>query len=198
MTGRGAAKAAPDTATVRVAVGHRAASVQEACAAVASGVTEVGAVARRCTDASAIASSDFGVWPATDDKGRPAGFEARHALTVRVPDIETAGSLIDGLAENVGGRLRIDGVELGVADVSGAQTAAREAAFDDARTRAGHLASLAGAGLGELVTVHEGSGAPGPGPRVLAVAAAAKTSFEPGEQSIDASLTVTWQLVPLG
>ena len=85
--------------------------------------------------------------PAT---GEPSGFQARHSLVVRCPDIDAAGGLLTALADAVGDRLEIEGVSLEVADQSAALVAAREAAYADAVDRATHLAGLAGAELGDV------------------------------------------------
>lgn len=197
VTGRGEARTVPDSAVVRLAATYRAPGVEEACAGVAFAIDVIGVVARRFTDPSRIASADFSLWPAHDDEGRPAGFEARHAMTVVVTDITAAGGLLTALAAEVGDRLRVDGVSLEVGDPRPAQVTAREAAFADARGRAEHLAGLSGAGLGEVVAVVEGGSHAQPlgGAVFAAKAAASDTSFEPGEKALGASVTVTWRLV---
>jgi hypothetical protein len=133
------------------------------------------------------------IWPSHDQQGNPNGFEARHSLTIRCSDIGAAGALLSALAESVGDRLQIEGVSLEVVDRAAAETAAREAAYADAVGRATHLALLAGAELGEPQDVLEG------GVRVgtrLAKGMAAPVSLElePGEQGIDAAVTVVFQL----
>ena len=128
-----------------------------------------------------------------DEQNRPAGFQARHSLVIRCPDIEAAGGLLTALADAVGDRLEIEGVSLEVADQTAATAAAREAAYADAVERATHLAGLAGAGLGDVQDVVEGGGFGG-GPVRAAKAMSAAASFQPGESAIGSSVTVTFQL----
>lgn len=196
VSGQGAALVVPDRAVVRVSAAHRADGVEEACAGVASAVESIGTVARRFADGSQVASADFSVWPAHDREGRPAGFEARHAVSVTVTDVTEAGRLLTELAREVGDRLRVDGVSLEVGDPVPAQVAAREAAFADARVRAAQLAALGGATLGEVVSVVEGGGSAQPlEPRPqMARAADSEMAFEPGERALATSVTVTWRL----
>lgn len=196
VTGSGATLAVPDTAVLQVGAGHRASDLVTALDGMTSTLDAMAAVARDHTEERHISSTDLQVWPAYDDQGRPDGFEARHGLRITVPDLATAGRLVSALAAAVGDRLRVDAVTLEVADRAEALTAAREAAFADARARAEHLAALGGLRLGALVQVVEG-GMATPRPMVFAAAArAAKdVSFQAGEQAVTADLTVTWELV---
>jgi len=190
VTGQGSAAVAPDTAVVRLAAGHRAVDVAQALGGVDTTVIILGTVARRFTDARRIATTELTVWPAYDEGGRPSGYEARHGLRVVVADLGVAGEMLTALAAEVGDALRVDGVALEVADPGPATRDAREAALADARARAEHLAGLAGADLGSVVSIVEGGSAGGPAHSLRAK----DTSFEPGEQAIDASVTVTYEL----
>ncbi len=196
VTGRGVATAVPDTATVRVAAVHRAAGVAEAFAGVASAVAAITAGARKVTDERRIASTGIQVWPAHDNQGRQSGFEARHSLQIGCPSLEVASALLQALVDAVGDRLQVEGVSLEVADPSAAFADAREAAYADAVARANHLASLAGASLGAIVSIAEASEHGGfvEAAGMARTAMKADASFEPGEQRIGASVTASWQL----
>ncbi len=117
----------------------------------------------------------------TTSRTGPPGFQARHSLVIRCPDIEAAGGLLTALADAVGDRLEIEGVSLEVSDQTAATAAAREAAYADAVERATHLAGLAGAGLGDVQDVVEGGGFGGGPVRAAAKAMSAAASFQPGE-----------------
>ena len=197
VTGSGATLAVPDTAVLQVGAGHRAADLVTALEGMTSTLDAMASVARAHTEDRRISTTDLQVWPAYDDQGQPAGFEARHGLRITVPDLPTAGRLLSALATAVGDRLRVDSVSLEVSERDEALTAAREAAFADARARAEHLAELGGLRLGSLIQVVEGGGGVIPRPMALAASArAAKdVSFQAGEQALSAELTVTWELV---
>jgi uncharacterized protein len=195
VMGQGRATAVPDTAVVRVAAVHRAASVADAFAGVASAVEAIGTEARRFTEERRIASQGLQVWPAHDNQGRQAGFETRHTIEIGCPDLPAASALLEALVAAVGDRLQVEGVTLRVSEPGPLITEAREAAYADALVRATHLAGLAGASLGPIVSVSEGGGSFEPfmemaGGRALK----ADASFEPGESAVSATVTASWQL----
>jgi uncharacterized protein YggE len=193
VTGHGEARVVPDSAVVRVAAVHRAAGVADALGGADSAARQVVATGREHTAPERVGSTSVQVWPAHDQQGAPDGFEARHSLTIRCPDVAAAGVLLGALAEAVGDRLQIEGVSLEVSDRSAAETAAREAAYADAVERGTHLASLAGSELGDPQAVMESAYADAPVGRAMNASLAA-VSLEPGEQAVTASVTVTFQL----
>jgi uncharacterized protein YggE len=193
VTGQGEARVPPDSAVVRVSAVHRAPDVSEALAGADSAADAIAATARSFTTPEQVGSTSLQIWRDQDATGRPSGFQARHSLVVRCPDVDAAGGLLTALAGAVGDRLEIEGISLEVADRTGAVAAAREAAYADAVDRATHLAGLAGAGLGDVQEVVEGGGGPTPGARV-ARALPAAASLQPGETGIGSSVTVTFQL----
>jgi uncharacterized protein YggE len=194
VTGQGEARVAPDSAVVRVSAVHRAPGVAEALAGADSAADAIAATARSFSTSEQVGSTSLQIWRDQDATGRPAGFQARHSLVVRCPDIDAAGGLLTALADAVGDRLEIEGVSLEVADRSAVVAAAREAAYADAVDRATHLAGLAGAGLGDVQEVVEGGGGLTPGARVARAAMPAAASLQPGETGIGSSVTVTFQL----
>ena len=157
VTGQGEARVAPDSAVVRVSAVHGRPAWPRPSPAPTARPTQI------ATTAAAVHDPGAGRLDVAADldrprrrPGRPAGFQARHSLVIRCPDIEAAGGLLTALADAVGDRLEVEGVSLEVADQSGAVVAAREAAYADAVDRATHLAALAGAELGDVQDVVEG------------------------------------------
>jgi uncharacterized protein YggE len=193
VTGHGESRVVPDSAAVRVAASHRALGVAEALAGADSAAALIVATAREHTTAERIGTTGVQVWPVHDRDGDPAGFEARHSLTVRCPDVATAGALLTALAEQVGDGLQVEGVALELADRAEAEARAREAAYADAVDRGTQLATLAGAGLGDPQAVLEGGSVDVPVGRALKANLEA-TSLEPGEMVVSSSVTVTFQL----
>jgi len=192
VTGHGEARIAPDSAVVRVAAVHRADGVADALGGADSAAGQVITTAGGYTTPERIATSSVQIWSDHDREGNPAGFRARHSLTLRCDDIAAAGGLLSALADAVGDRLEVEGVSLEVADQSAGLRAAREAAYADAVDRATQLATLAGAELGEPQEVVEGGVAAGPVRLAKAVSAAA--SLAPGEASLTSAVTVTFRL----
>lgn len=193
VSGQGSATAVPDTAVVRVAAVHRADAVADAFAGVASGVAAIGVEARKVTDERHIASTGIQIWPAHDHQGRQRGFEARHSVQIGCPSLDAASALLQALVDTVGDRLQVEGVALEVSDPGAVLTEAREAAYADALARARHLASLAGAQLGSIISLKEAV-EHGVFAESATVALRADASFEPGEQRLGATITATWQL----
>jgi uncharacterized protein YggE len=195
VTGQGSAREIPDTVVVRVAASHRAAGVAEALAGADSAADEIIAVGRAHTEASRIASTNLSLWPAYDNEGKPSGFEARHSLSITCTDVQAAGALLGELAGRVGDRLQVESLGLEVGDTGRALTQARAAAYADAVARAGHLAELAGARLGEVQAMAEGGGELHPMAVAGGMRDAKAMSIAPGETTISGSLTVTFELV---
>jgi len=194
VTGHGSANAVPDTAVVRVAAVHRAAGMAEALSGAESTRSAVVAAAGAAARDLVVSSTDLSVWPAHDNEGRRAGFEARHTLTITGGDLEAAGALVGRLAEEVGDRLQVESVSLSVGDPTAALGEAREAAFAEARTRAEHLAGLADGSLGDVQEIAEGAGVPVPRGGVEAFAVKADVGFVPGQTVLTSTVTVTWAL----
>jgi uncharacterized protein YggE len=190
VTGTGIAAAAPDTALIRLSAIHRARSFAEALAGAESARVEVVKAAGDLV----VSTVNLSVWP-TNEQGQQPGFEARHTLTIATGDLAVANDLLTRLAYEVGTRLQVEGVDMTVRDPSGAVREAREAAFADALAKAGHLAGLADATLGQVEAVGEGGASAPMPPGALAMAKTADVGLQPGETNISATLTVTWSLL---
>jgi uncharacterized protein YggE len=193
VTGQGEARVAPDSAVVRLAAVHRALGVAEALSGADSAASQIATTARQFTTPERVGSTSLQIWTSHDDQGQPDGFQARHSLTIRCADIGAAGAFLTAVAESVGDRLEVDGVSLEVTDQTTASVAAREAAYADAVERATHLATLAGAELGDVQEVAEGGAASGP-VRMAKHMSASAASFQPGETAVTSTVTATFQL----
>lgn len=193
VTGQGSTSIAPDSAVVRVSAGGRARGVADAMAACSSAADLVGEVARRHTEAPRVRSTGINLWPRHDNQGQQRGFDARHSMEIGCADIDAAGALLTELAQTVGDALSVDGVSLEVSDPSVARSVAVDAAFADARRQAEQLADLAGATLGEVLSIG-GSGGGGGSAPYAEQAMLRSAKLEPGETSVGASLVVTFAL----
>lgn len=197
VTGTGSTRVAPDSAVVRVAAAARGIGVAEAYDAMTAAASVLVEVAGRHTERRRIASTGISLWPWHDRDGQQRGYEARHAYTVGCPDLAVAGTLLGELAREVGDGLVVDSVGLEVTEATGAAGAAREAAFEDARSRATALAVMAGARLGAVHSIVEGHPSSGPGPMPkVAMLRDAGGGIEPGESTVASVVTVVWELEP--
>jgi uncharacterized protein YggE len=197
-SGRGRAAGVPDV--VRLQAGVRC-DADDVSGALADAGARASALAQAARD-HGVADRDLrttgtGVQPRYDKDGTAvAGYTAYQSLSVTVRDRERVGALIEAFAGAAGNALTIEGISLDVADPEPLLTAAREAAFADARTKAEQYAALAGRELGKVVELSDVE-AGGPQPRFARMAfasGAADMSVEAGEHTVTATVAVRWEL----
>lgn len=202
VVGTGRASATPDVVRLLLRLTVDAPDVAAALRAVGAQVTGIGATAREHgVAATDIASSGAGVHPRHDRDGQHVvGYQAFHQLAVLVRDPARVGDLVDRVAELAGNALSVDAISLELADTAELAVAAREAAFADARAKAGQYAELAGARLGDVLTVSESATGPSHRPmgkgRSMAFEAASALPVEAGEHTLTASVVVAFALEP--
>ncbi|MEO3938396.1 SIMPL domain-containing protein [Dermatophilaceae bacterium Soc4.6] len=201
VVGTGRASATPDVVRLQLRLTTDAPDVAAALRSTGALVTAIGAAARdQGVAASDIASSGAGVHPRYDRDGQHVvGYQASHQLAVLVRDPAGVGDLVDRVATLAGNALSVDAITLDVADTGELEVAARDAAFGDARARARQYAMLAGARLGDVLTISEGGGRPsspiGAG-RVMSMRAESAMPVEAGEHAVTASVVVSFALEP--
>jgi uncharacterized protein len=199
VTGSGKASATPDVVRLALGVTCEGDDVSSALREVGGRVQAIGAAARdHDVRGSDISSTGAGVHPRYDRDGqRVVGYQAFHRLGILVRDIDRVGAVVDAVAAVAGNSLSVDSIQLDLSDVSALQEESRSAAFLDARAKAGQYAALSDARLGEVMSVVEGAvagGAPRPMMRMAMAAADSAMPVEAGEQTITATVTVTWAL----
>ncbi|KRE76531.1 SIMPL domain-containing protein [Arthrobacter sp. Soil762] len=202
VTGTGTAEAPPDLLTISVGVECRRDSVGAAYAdAGTASATVSGALRRHGVADADIRTSGLNVRPEfvwRDGGGQQVtGYVTSSVLTVRLRQVSTASAVIAAAVDAGGDDVRLNGLELGFSDESAVASLAREAAWQDATARAEQFASLASARLGAVMSVAEHPDAPGPVPvaRIQRAAASEAISVETGHASINASVTVVWELL---
>ncbi len=127
---------------------------------------------------------------------RLVGYQFMNVVAATLREIDKVGDAIDGALG--AGATNIDQISFRVADQSGAEMDAREAAVADARARAETLAAAAGVVIVGVGAIVEGGGAPIPYPRSFErMAMAAKdagTPIEAGTNEVTATVTITYLL----
>ena len=195
VVGAGHATLAPDLATVLLGV-----ETTDAALAAAQADNAARSVALRARlaelgiNARDIQASGYQVG---EDHGRegPRGYRVANMVRVTVRDLGAVGATID--AAIAAGANRVHHVGFGVSDPAEAQRRAREAAVADAHTRAAHYAALTGARLGPALTIAEAGAAPPPfAPASAMRAMRMPTPIEPGEETIAATIQITYALLP--
>jgi uncharacterized protein len=120
------------------------------------------------------------------------GYRALNTVEVRVRDIGMLGTLLDTAVEAGGNR--IQSIRFEVSDAADLVDEAREAAWEDAEHKAEQLVELAGAELGNVLTINESGQTPRPVVRERLEAEAAAVPVEPGTETISVDVQVTWLL----
>lgn len=192
----------PDQVRLTAAVVNTAATAAEAMAANAARMTAVLAALK----AAGVAERDVqttGLSLNPQYRYQPeqapilTGYQARNAISLRTARLADAGKLVDAAIK--AGANEVQGPEFGIANPDAALDEARTAAVAKARARAELYAKAAGLKVKRIVSISEGAGAPEPGPRPLlrsAMVEAAAPPVQPGELSLSAQVSVTFELEP--
>jgi uncharacterized protein YggE len=121
------------------------------------------------------------------------GFSASNVVEVTIRNLNNLGDLLDAAVSSGGNT--INSIRFQVSNPQTALDQARENAMNDAQHKAEQLASLAGVELGQVMTISESSSTP-PTPVVVSAAReqAAAVPVQPGTESIQVNVQVTWEL----
>lgn len=205
VTGHGRVPDAPDTLRATVGVHVVRADVDTAFADANAAAERVLAALRDAGVADEdIQTRELSVRPEHEHRpeGPPevTGYAVRNLVEVTITDVDQAGELLGAVADAGGDDARIERLWFDLEDNEEQLQAAREAAFEDARSKAEHYAGLADRELGPLVSVTE-TGADLPPPTegmdtaVAADEAAGAAPIMPGEQEVGVQVQARWSLV---
>jgi uncharacterized protein YggE len=122
------------------------------------------------------------------------GYSASNQLTIRFRDIRNSGKILDALVAE--GANQINGPNLTIDKPEAALDEARAKAIAIGRARADLYARSLGMRVTRIVSVNESGGSyPPPIPVMMeARAASAMTKIEPGEQKLQVSVAMTFEL----
>jgi hypothetical protein len=192
VTGDGSVTTVPDRAGFDFTAETKAPTAKAALAQNATAAAAVAAAARNAgVDAADIQTSQVSLSPQTNAAGTViVGYDAMTTVSVTTT-IAKAGPLVD--AAVAAGADGVSGPTLSRSDQDAQYRVALKNAVADARDKAQALAQAGGVTLGDVQTIVEGSS---PSPVVWAQKAAAPSdgavAIEPGTQTIDATVTVTY------
>jgi uncharacterized protein len=131
------------------------------------------------------------------DSNTIVGYRATNSIDVKIRQLGTAPQAFSLIASTGGDATRINNVNLAIKDDSQLVREARARAFNDAKSRAEQYALLSELDLGKVISISEAPGStppiPYPSPRDGAAEMAA-VPIEPGQQTVDFSVTVIWEL----
>lgn len=203
VTGTASVRIPADRARVQVAVeteGPTAASASQSNAAAMSRVLE--AVRPAAGSGARIETSGYQLTPRyrqPPDREAPpeiAGYRAVNQLVVVLDEVERAGGVLDAALD--AGANRVTGLAFFASDTEEARLEALREATARARAEAQAVASALGLVLASPETVQTSTGGMTPVYRLAAmeVAQAMDTPVEAGSQSVEASVTITYRLLP--
>ncbi|MGX5717573.1 SIMPL domain-containing protein [Arthrobacter sp. MAHUQ-56] len=201
VTGTGWAEAPPDAMVVAMGVECRAGSVEEAYSAAGTSLQALASALRsRGVGGADIRTAGLTVradlaW--RDGEGQQVvWYVAASSLSVRLRNVAMAPGVISEAVSSAGDAVRLNSLQLVVSDDSPVRARARESAWQDALRTAKQFAALASATLGRVLSVSEQQPAQGPVPLggMQRAAAVEALPVEPGENRVDAAVTVVWEL----
>jgi uncharacterized protein len=197
VTGEATVAVAPDAAMIRIGVSSQNKTAREASDANAKQMTAVLAAIKSNNIAERdIQTSRLSLQPQYDPNksgtARLTGFQATNQVTVRIRDIGNLAAILDSAIS--AGANEMSGIEFIVSEQSKLLDRARDDAIADARRKAELYAKAAGARLGHVVAIsEEGSATP---PRPIQAMRAGAVPISPGEQTLTAAVTVSYELAP--
>ena len=207
VAGEGTIHAAPNVAIIQLGVVTQAPDAKAALAENSQAMTHI----LDALKASGIASRDlqtsgFGVEPRVSEPPRDqdpdapwtpkiVGYAVRNTVTLRVRDLPQVGAILDQVVTL--GANTVSGPDFTLADPDKAEDEARQAAVRDARSKAELYAAAADVRLGRVIRLQDGGSA-----RPMMAAMAMKSAdsaggpapIEGGEITVQAQVTVTWEL----
>ncbi len=200
VSATGSATAIPDRARIATGVVSEAATAREALSA-NNGAMEklIAGLKESGVGAQDIQTSGLNLNPRYTNPrdGQPPmidGYQASNTVEVHVRDLDKLGEVLDKLVTL--GANQMNGITFEVSTAETLRDAARKEAIANARRRAELYAAAAGAKVGKVIAIAEGTEA-SPPPYFKAGRAAAMSASVPierGSQSLEANVTVTWEL----
>jgi uncharacterized protein YggE len=203
VTGTASVTRAPDRATISFRIES---TNDQSAAATSANNTIAAALAKRLSGmnipATSISTSgyalDYAPRPPKPDpaSGQRYGYTVERTVDVAIDNVDGAGAVIDaGVAAGV---TSVNGVSFSLRDQHAALRAAQTAALADAVAQAKDLASAANVRLvGIMAIAPSGGSAPVRPMARMMVAAAAPTTIDPGNLTVDASVTVQYEIAPV-
>ena len=202
----GEVRVAPDKATIQIGVQTRAATAATAAAQNSQKQRAIiDAIKAKGISAQQIATSGFNVIPETryDREGQAAprttSYLVMNTITVELRRVDQVGPVID--AALAAGANQINSLSFGIINPDSTRRAALAIAVSKSRADAETMARAAGGSLGSLIEM-SAMDAYSPGPpqpfamRAAEMAADAKVPVEPGQESVNATVTARWHFLP--
>lgn len=206
LSAEGSVTAVPDTATVTLGVVEQAdtagAALEANNAAMRKTFESLGAAGIADRD---MATSNFTIEPVTvypqarddgtQDPPRVVGYRVSNLVTVKIRDVTQTGGLLDKVVRV--GANQVQGIAFGRADEDALLDRARADAMRAAAAKAKIYAEAGGFELVRILSVSESGGAmPYAAPAMMAKRAAEDVPIAAGEQELQVTVNVSWEIRP--
>jgi uncharacterized protein YggE len=201
VDGSGETRTSPDTADLDLAIETRAKTAEGAASSNASLAAKViDALKSKLGDKGKITTGAYSLNPeydqrATTETPKIVGYTAQNSVTVHTGALDLAGALID--AAIAAGANRVNSLNFSVRDDTKARGEAIAIATRDARAQAEALAAALDVKLGKVLkatTISEQRPVPIRMNRAMAMSAAVATPVEPGDVTVPATVSLTFEI----
>lgn len=196
VVGSGQVQGVPDTLTADVGIEFSAPDVTTAM----NGTNErqqsvITALSGAGVDRKDISTTEVSLQPEyLGTEGTISGYRASNSIRVKIHPADSASRVLAVIVDAGGDATRINSVGYSIADDSQLVKDARARAFDDAKARAEQYAQLSGLKLGRVISISEPGAAPTAPPAPPRGAMPANVPLEPGQQTVNFSVTAVWEL----
>lgn len=206
VTGVGKVNVVPDIAMLSLGIEAQATSVAEAQQEAAEAMDAVmNVIEGYGVDEKDIQTQFFSIQPVrrwdNGDNGKEIliGYRVTNIVTVKVRNIDDAGSIIDAAVAAGGDNARVNSISFTVDEPEAYYGEAREEAMADAEAKAKQLADLGGVKLGKPIYINEYSGYISPPIiyrdfEVSEALPAPTTAISPGETEIQLTIQVVYSI----
>ncbi|HEX3944033.1 MAG TPA: SIMPL domain-containing protein [Rhizomicrobium sp.] len=198
VTGEGEIRATPDQATLSAGVVTEAKTAAAALTANGRAMNAVFDTLKRLgIPERSVRTSEVSVQAQYPNDSRVprhiTGYQVSNTVTVTADDLGKVGPIVDALVSS--GSNSLGDISFSIRDPKPLLAQAREAAVKDAMTKAETLARASGVTLGPIAQISEGGlvGPPQPLMR-MAMAPATATPIAAGEQTVSASVSISWEI----
>ncbi len=203
VSGLGEVKTRPDMAIITTGVVTEAPSAQDALTKNNAAMAAVIAALKNAGVAEDdIQTSNFSVSPQyppyqpnQTTTPRVSGYQVSNQVTASVKDLAKLGTTLDALVR--AGSNQINGIMFDVQDPKKVLNEARKKAVAEAKAKAELYAEAAGVSVGRVLQITESGGVVPPQPvmmRAYKAEAADAVPVAPGQQTLTASVSVTFEL----
>lgn len=200
VVGTGQVQGVPDTLTADVGIEFTAPDVTTAMnqtndrqQAVINALTGAGIDRKDISTTEVTLSPEYNN-PEPRGTAAITAYRATNAIAVKIHPTDAASRLLALIVGTGGDATRIKSVRYSIADDSQLVKDARSRAFNDAKNRADQYAQLSGLRLGRVLSISEATGNTTPPPVGAPRAMPSMVPLEPGQQTVNFSVTAVWEL----